>query len=236
MSFKKLSKVHFMKSYPLRLMLLFVVLCSGIVITFFMIHTIRVFAKQVNQTHALLTPNQAEWANNLSIFLIENNTNNIYVSPAGNDTNNGSRISPFATINKAASVATAGTTVHMLPGIYTQPVMVKNSGTAKARIAFVSDVKWGAKIKTTGSSDIWTTEPDYINIIGFNMTSTQPSPAITNRGSYLRTISNYVHDIPGGPCDDIGCTGIDDQNYSAHDNDLIGNDVPHVGNYPTACA
>ena len=158
-----------------------------------------------------------------------------YVSPNGDDANDGSQAHPFATIPKAAKVVTPGTTVHVLPGTYTDPVTLKEDGTSKARITFMSDIKWGAKIKTTGMKDPWTTHADYIDIIGFDITSTGSRDGITNLGSFIRTIGNHVHDIPGG-CDSIGGAGIDDGNYAAHDDDIIGNVVNNIGDtYPNLC-
>ncbi|HTK09940.1 MAG TPA: choice-of-anchor Q domain-containing protein [Ktedonobacteraceae bacterium] len=161
----------------------------------------------------------------------------LYVSPNGNDGDDGSQAHPFATIQKAASQATPGTTVLVLPGTYTQPVMITKSGTATARIAFRSSVRWGAKVATTGTQDPWTTEADYIDIIGFDVTSTGSRDGIENRGSFIRTIGNHVHDIPGGnTCDDIGGSGIDDAVYTEHDDDIIGNVVDHIGSsYPQLC-
>ena len=45
-------------------------------------------------------------------------TGQIYVSPSGNDTNDGSIGSPYATIGKAMSVVTAGGTIYLRDGIY----------------------------------------------------------------------------------------------------------------------
>jgi len=158
-----------------------------------------------------------------------------YVSPTGDDTNDGSKAHPFATIQKAAEVVTPGTTVHVLAGTYPQLVTVTINGTANARITFFSDVKWGAKITTTGTTDPWTTQANYIDIIGFDITSTASRDGIENRGSFIRTMSNHVHDIPGS-CDSIGGSGIDDSNYEAHDDDIIGNVVDHIGaTYPQLC-
>ena len=58
-----------------------------------------------------------------------------------------------------------------------------------------------------------------------------------NQGSFIRTIGNHVHDIPGGDgCDNIGGSGIDDADYTAHDDDIIGNVVDHIGStYPKLC-
>src|SRR5260370_925739 len=158
-----------------------------------------------------------------------------YVSPTGNDTNDGSKAHPFATIQKADEVVTPGTTVHVLPGTYTQPVTLITDGTADARITYISDVKWGAKIETTGIHDPWTTHANYIDILGFDVTSTGSRDGIENQCSFIRTIGNHVHDIPGG-CDSTGGSGIDDGNYQAHDDDIIGNVVDHIGNtYPKLC-
>jgi hypothetical protein len=158
-----------------------------------------------------------------------------YVSPNGDDTDDGSQAHPFATIQKAARVVTPGTVVHVLPGTYTDTVTVSRDGTADARITFISDTKWGAKIKTTGTRDPWTTHADYIDIIGFDITSTDSRDGIMNLGSYIRTIGNHVHDIPGR-CDSIGGSGIDDGDYKAHDDDIIGNVVNNIGDsYPKLC-
>jgi hypothetical protein len=158
-----------------------------------------------------------------------------YVSPQGNDTNDGSQQHPFATIQKAARVVTPGTTVHVLPGTYTQPVKLTKDGKANARIVFLSETKWGAKIATQGSKDPWTTQADYIDIINFDVTATHSRDGIENQGSFIHTIGNHVHDIAGG-CDSIGGSGIDDSNYSAHDDDIIGNVVDHIGStYPKLC-
>jgi pectate disaccharide-lyase len=159
----------------------------------------------------------------------------LYVSPAGNDNNAGSQEHPFATIQKAADESKPGTTVHVLPGTYNEAVTIKTDGTANARIVFVSDKKWEAKIHTTNSDDPWMTKADYIDIVGFDISSDDSRDGIVNMGSYTRTIGNRIHDIPG-VCDNIGGSGVTDGNYKAHDNDIIGNVVFHIGDtYPKLC-
>ncbi len=159
-----------------------------------------------------------------------------YVSPDGSDTGDGSQAHPFATIQHAADVSTPGITVHVLPGTYTQPVKIDTDGTASQRITFLSETTWGAKIRTQGSTDPWTTRADYIDIVGFDISSTGSRDGIANFGSYIRTIGNHVHDIPGGNCDSIGGSGIDDAKYTAHDDDIIGNVVNNIGDtYPKLC-
>jgi hypothetical protein len=159
----------------------------------------------------------------------------LYVSPSGNDNNDGSAAHPFATIQKAADEVKPGTTVHVQPGTYNDAVLVETDGTEDARITFVSDKKWEAKIHTTNDDIPWTTKADYIDIVGFDITSDGSTDGIVNYGSYTRTISNRIHDIPG-KCDNIGGSGVTDSNYNAHDNDFIGNVVFHIGDtYPKLC-
>lgn len=59
-----------------------------------------------------------------------------YVSPAGTDAGPGSPAVPWATLQKAASVARAGDTVNIGDGTYTGVLTPVNSGTAVAPIVF----------------------------------------------------------------------------------------------------
>jgi hypothetical protein len=159
----------------------------------------------------------------------------LYVSPSGNDHNDGSVAHPFATIQKAADVVKPGTTVYVLPGTYNEDVVVKRDGTTDARIAFISQKKWEAKIKTTNDDVPWTTKADYIDIVGFDISSDGARDGVMNLGSFTRTIGNRIHSIPG-KCDSIGGSGVTDGNYQAHDNDIIGNVVFDIGStYPRLC-
>ena len=70
------------------------------------------------------------------------------------DTNPGTIALPFKTIGKAAEAATPGTTVRVAPGVYSQILETSASGT-RSTIRYVSDVPWGAKVRTSGSDDHW---------------------------------------------------------------------------------
>ena len=59
-----------------------------------------------------------------------------YVSPSGNDSNDGSKAKPFATITCAAKKVEAGDTVKILPGLYREEIKFSKKGTAKAPITF----------------------------------------------------------------------------------------------------
>lgn len=162
---------------------------------------------------------------------------NYYVSPNGNDSNNGSQQSPWATIQHAANVATAGATVHVAPGTYSGAITTQTSGTATARIRFISDTQWGAVIRATSVYAVWTNQGDYVDIEGFDVAGNDPGTCagIINYSSYVRVIGNNVHDVGH---DAAACpygVGIDNLPSNAgHDDDVIGNVVHDIGNFSQA--
>ncbi len=163
-------------------------------------------------------------------------TAELYVSPTGSDSNSGSASAPFATIQKAASVVTAGTTVHVAPGTYTGAVVNNQSGTATAPIIFISDTTWGAKIVGTGGLSGWPfrNNASYVQIIGFDMTSSSASDGIDLFGSYNLVKGNHVHNMTGMACNGSpGGSGIGDD--SGSNNTYDGNVVNNIGTYPGQC-
>lgn len=68
---------------------------------------------------------------------------NYYVATTGNNNDDGSKEKPFATIDKAASLAQAGDSVIIKSGTYFQGarIIFSNSGTIAAPIVFYSEVK-----------------------------------------------------------------------------------------------
>ncbi len=158
---------------------------------------------------------------------------NYYVSPNGNDSNNGSQQSPWATIQHAANVATAGATVHVAPGTYSGAITTQTSGTATARIRFVSDAQWGAVIRATSVDIIWTNQGDYVDIEGFDIAGNDAATChgIVNYASYDRIVGNHVHNLG---FDDVTCVYgagiVNHNNDGGHDDDVIGNVVHDIGN------
>jgi len=157
----------------------------------------------------------------------------LYVSPSGSDSNDGSSAHPFATINKAANAATPGMTVHVAPGTY-QAVTTSKSGTASQRIRYISDVQWGAKVLGTSSSEAaWMQDGSYVDLVGFDI-SGGSRLGVENNGSNVKILGNYVHNIAGS-CSSSGGAGIDNANYSASNDDIIGNIVGNIGPSPGSC-
>lgn len=109
---------------------------------------------------------------------------NWFVAPApaqggiGSDSANGlSTTTPFATIQRAATFATAGQTVSVATGTYPlsgSAISTSTNGTSGAHITYRSEVKWGAKFTLSGNLTnstnnfaMWNNLGNYTDIIEF---------------------------------------------------------------------
>jgi hypothetical protein len=159
----------------------------------------------------------------------------LYVSTTGSDSNPGTQSEPFLTITRAARSARADTTVHVAPGTYSENIKTRTHGSAAARIRYVSDIKWGARIIGSGTGAMWTNTGNYVDIVGFDV-SGSGRLGILNQGSYTLVAGNHVHDLTiSGGCSGSGGAGIVNANYSASDGDVIGNVVHDIG-IPGRCS
>ena len=176
----------------------------------------------VDATSQLLASNALAAATSPSIY-------NLYVATTGSDSNPGTQSRPFRTIQRAATMAKPSTTVHVAPGTYRENVTSRVHGTASARIRYVSDTKWGAKIIGSGTQGMWTNNANYTDIVGFDITGSGRL-GILNQGSYTLVQGNYVHNLTvSGGCTGSGGAGIMNAVYTASDGDIIGNVVHDIG-------
>lgn len=158
----------------------------------------------------------------------------LYVATTGLDTHPGTELLPVKTIQRAATLAKPSTTIHVAPGTYAENVRSQVNGTAMARIRFVSDTKWGAKLVGSGTEAMWRNDADYTEIIGFDITGSGRLGILNNASNTLMA-GNHVHDLAvSGGCTGSGGAGIVNGNYSAADCDIIGNVVHDIG-VPGAC-
>lgn len=145
-----------------------------------------------------------------------------YVSATGSDSNSGtSPSSPWLTINHAdaaltvgsgttctagsgwVSVTGIGACVHVASGTYSQTIITNKSGSSGARIRYVSDTRYGAKLAgTAGSSLIWTTHGKYVDMVGFDFDGTVHPNTYTSLNDYVqdapnnnRWMFNKIHDL-----------------------------------------
>ena len=172
-------------------------------------------------------------------------TYNYYVAPTGSDTAAGSKAAPFKTLARAAQVATkAGTTVWVAPGTYAGGIKTVASGTAAARIYWVSTTKWGARIVPPSNStnnSAWDNRGNYVSIIGFDVdgskigSGTKWVHGIYTGGSYNVIDGNHVHHMATTiPCNSAGGSAIGvDSYYKGVKGDVINNVVNDIG--PAGC-
>jgi hypothetical protein len=169
----------------------------------------------------------------------------LYVSCSGSDSNSGTQSSPFATINKAASAATAGTTIHVQGGACNyQPVINDKSGTASSPITFISEPKFtanpqsAAKIVGSGNGTtkgyLFRNNGSYVHVIGFDMSGKGVTDGLDNFGSNNLIQGNHIHAMTNINCSGTpGGSGLGDDTGS--NNTYDGNMVDHIGDYPTKC-
>jgi hypothetical protein len=170
-----------------------------------------------------------------SVTITAQSGTDLYVSPSGNDSNSGSSASPWRTIQHAADNARPGTTVHVAAGTYSENLSTSSSGTSAARIVFISDTQWGAKV--VGSADtVWYNTGNYVDIRGFEITSTSSSTrlGINSEASHTRLLNNHIHDIQAVGATSNGGSGIftgwtPSVGYTGTDNDAIGNVIHDIG-------
>ena len=160
---------------------------------------------------------------------------NFYVSITGNDNNDGSQSSPWRTISAAGSRVGPGSVVHVEPGTYAEAPYITVSGQSAARICFISDVRWGAKIIGTAIENYGiAVMGNYFDVDGFDITNINPSGhlGIISQGSYNRIVGNVVHDVaPIGGADGLGGAGIMIGDITKHDNDVLQNVIYNIGNF-----
>jgi parallel beta-helix repeat protein len=144
-------------------------------------------------------------------------TGNLYVASTGSDSNPGTQAAPLKTIARADALSRAGYVIHVAPGTYkvaaaasgSAGIKTVKSGTATARIRFVSDVKWGAKIVFSGTGLGWNSKGAYVDIDGFDITGTGRLGLLAE-GGHERITRNFVHDLTvSGGCNGSGGAGID---------------------------
>ncbi|MFD1409309.1 nitrous oxide reductase family maturation protein NosD [Kroppenstedtia eburnea] len=134
----------------------------------------------------------------------------IYVSPAGDDRNPGTKSQPLRTLQQASREATAGATVLVRSGVYHEGLHVKHSGTAAKPITFKNYKN--EKVVISGKNQkepeeetalIHVMDKDYITIQGFTIEDLSTSVAdatvmgiyVSGTGSHIKIKGNHVRRI-----------------------------------------
>ena len=166
-----------------------------------------------------------------------------YVSPAGNDSNPGTEPLPWKTLAKAASTATANTTVFIKQGIYRERLVPVNSGTQVGPITFTSypgdsvTITGVGMIPPTGwwAGLIWIQDLSYIKISGLRVINSVNTGIDVENCSHITIEKNYVDSTysPGikayasnnvtveGNEVVFGCIGLDEESISISMTDIV---------------
>ena len=168
-----------------------------------------------------------------------------YVSTQGNDSSPGTSAQPFRTITRAYSLATPGSTIIVLPGVYTDytrnwGLHLGRSGTAASPIILKSQIRGGAIIDGQNAADrnvgIYL-DGSYNIIDGFEIRG-GPHGGITIWGNYNQILNNKIHHNGNpGSASTLGQDGV----YSSentrntvymgnyiHDNGRAGSNLDHA--------
>jgi hypothetical protein len=154
-----------------------------------------------------------------------------YVSPAGDDSDDGTAAHPWRTIAHAADEDLApGTTVHVADGAYPQAVENDNNGTAGAYVTFAADHLGKARIAYTGTGFPFHDTGDYVRITGFDISAPHAREALFVDANHTVIENNHVHDVAGdsGLCNSHGGDGMGDPADEGH-NTFTGNVVEDIG-------
>jgi hypothetical protein len=86
--------------------------------------------------------------------------------PAASDSNPGTEAAPWLTIQHAADVAQAGDTIYVKEGTYEERVLIRNSGTAEAKIVFQAVPRRSVLMQGFTFDEV-----DHIRVEGFRITN-----------------------------------------------------------------
>jgi hypothetical protein len=179
--------------------------------------------------------------------------NQYYVAPNGLDSNDGSMAHPWATINHADAALTVGTPgtctagsgwatatgvgacVHVSAGTYAGTISTSTNGNSSARIRYVSDTKYGARLTGGGNQIIWAISGSFTDVVGFDVDGSASSAAVYGiavqpPATNALVLQNKVHDI-AKVCNSEGTAAVQSTATSttnfSHDNDFESNLIYH---------
>lgn len=184
-----------------------------------------------------------------TLFISTASASTFYVDARkGQDTNAGSRDTPWKTIQKAVDSLAPGDTVLVAAGSYPERIHLTRSGAAGRPITYQAS----GKVVMQG----FTITADYVRVVGFEITSQirliRESYGIYLRGQHDEILNNYIHDIyhdgimmegRGGPHAPLTAYNVVKGNriYRAsssgitvdgRENLIEGNDISHTIQYP----
>ncbi len=136
----------------------------------------------------------------LLLVLPKIRANTYFVSIHGDDSNPGTEMLPWKTIQKAANILSAGDTLYVKAGVYNERVVLKNSGTPNNDIVFARfqndtviidgyGISWGNA--WNGLFDI--SDKSNIQIIGFSISNADYAGIWVENSNHVTISDNYTY-------------------------------------------
>jgi parallel beta-helix repeat protein len=146
-----------------------------------------------------------------------------YVGGSGcSDSGSGTQAQPFCTISKGAAVATAGQTVIVNPGSYSEQVTVANSGTAGNPVTLKAATA-GTVTVTGGTDGFVVSGKSYVTIDGFTVTGTSGIGIKLSSSNNLVVSNNTVtfsgHQVSGQNAAGVDLNGVTSSLVTANTSD-----------------
>ncbi|WP_410813894.1 DUF1565 domain-containing protein [Micromonospora sp. 067-2] len=126
-------------------------------------------------------------------------TNQVYVSPAGDDSATGSAGAPFATLQRALDAAPSGATVHLAAGAYLQDAVTRQPGVT------ITGPR-GAVLRGAGGSRILQVRHDRTTLSGFTVDGLYG--AQDSRDGYRDKLIYVMGTTPGDGVDGLRIRGM----------------------------
>jgi hypothetical protein len=126
-----------------------------------------------------------------------------YVAPTGSDNNSGSAANPFKTVQKGIDVLQPGDTLNIKEGIYSEKVVIRNSGTAGNYITIQNNGSEHAVLDCSSISNeapcIAINSKSYLRIEGLEIRNCKAAKAkgiyVDGSGIGIEILGNKIHDL-----------------------------------------
>lgn len=126
------------------------------------------------------------------VFLAVCNAEVYHVTKTGSDLNNGSESAPWLTIQKAANTLTAGDTVQIHAGVYSNDVVVQNSGYQGQYIVFMAYPGDEHEAIIDGAS-FFTNKQSYVVVSGIRIQNASYGVYVEGPASDIIIENNYTY-------------------------------------------
>jgi hypothetical protein len=122
-------------------------------------------------------------------------TNDLYVSPSGNDANACISTAPCRTIQRGVNMLQPAGILHILAGTYSESVVVSKSGTQAAPIRIVGE---GAVLSNGGAGAFAVTNSNWVSFEGLTITGYTGSDIEISNSHYLTIKNNKLQYLFAG--------------------------------------